>query len=81
MNFRDQPILLTCPLNSRHDLFLALGDIQPGRRQAPTNLDGMADFLREVQAYRIIASDWRINADDTARILQVLEDLGVGLMR
>ena len=81
MPFRDQPILLTCPLHSREDLFAALSDIEPGKHQTPTNLDGLADFLREVNAFRSIVSDWRIDTEETARIVQVLKDLGVGLVR
>ncbi len=81
MPFRDQPILLTSPLHRREDFFTALSEIEPGKYQQPTNLDGMADFLREVRASRIIVSDWRIDDEDTARITQVLTDLGIGLVR
>lgn len=81
MPFRDQPILLTCPLHSREDFFAALSGIEPGKYQQPTNLDGMADFLREARVSRIIVSDWNLDAEDTDRIVRVLSDLGVGLVR
>ena len=81
MTLRDHPILLTGTLTSREDLFNALAEIEPGQHQRPTNLDGLADFLRELKAGRIIASDWRIDAADTARISRVLRDLNVRLVR
>lgn len=85
MPLRDNPILITTPLCSRQDFFNALTAISyracVTARPAPTNLDGMADLLREARAGKIIASDWQLNAADTSRISRVLTDLGITLCR
>lgn len=85
MPLRDNPILINHPLGCRQDFFDALTAISyrdcVTARPAPTNLDAMADLLREARAGTIIASDWRLDDADTSRISDVLGDLGITLCR
>ncbi len=85
MPLRDNPILINHSLRCRQDFFDALTAISyrdcVTPRPAPTNLDGMADLLREARAGKIIASDWRLDDADTSRISGILDDLGITLCR
>ncbi|KQB85126.1 hypothetical protein [Corynebacterium oculi] len=76
------PLLITCPLTSRHDLYQALGCcLCQADRPAPTNLDGMADLLREAQVRTIICAQWALPAGDSRAVQEVLRDLGITLQR
>lgn len=76
------PLLLTCPLTTRRDLYQALGCClcQEGR-PAPTNLDGMADLLREARVRTIISAQWNLPEEDDRAVRAVLQDLGIALQR
>lgn len=82
---KNQPILLTCTVNERSELFDCLGSIARHRsrtdRPAPSNLDGLADLLREERITKIIASDWRMADTETTAVVGVLDDLGITLVR
>ena len=76
------PILLTGPVSTVADVCVALsGSVFGPERPAPRNLDGLADLLREARPARVIASDWRLPADDTRKVLAVFRDNRVELMR
>ncbi|SES31257.1 hypothetical protein [Corynebacterium cystitidis] len=81
-NRRFNPVLVTSPVRSRDDLYTALANVlYPACRPAPTNLDGLADMLRESRVRRVIASHWELNDDDTRQLSRVFKDMGVELMR
>lgn len=48
---------------------------------APTNLDGLADLLRESGCKQVVVGDWRLPADESAKVAAVLADVGVRLYR
>ncbi|PXY06451.1 hypothetical protein [Corynebacterium striatum] len=75
-------VLITQPLESREDLYAALGTIRGcDACMAPRNLDALADFLREHKVETIVASAWKLSTTDTAAVLEVLRDNGVRLFR
>lgn len=50
-------------------------------RDAPKNLDGLADLLRESGAKQVVVRDWQLPAGESARVEAVLADVGVKLYR
>lgn len=50
-------------------------------RVAPTNLDGLADLMREGAVKQVVVRDWRLPAAESARVEAVLSDVGVRLYR
>lgn len=50
-----------------------------GDRPAPTNLDGFADAIREVQLSSVVLSGCRLSISDYTRLANVCRDLGVRL--
>lgn len=50
-------------------------------RDAPTNLDGLADLLRESGTTQVVVRDWRVPMGESARVEAVLSDVGVRLYR
>ncbi|MBC3185136.1 hypothetical protein H7347_00820 [Corynebacterium sp. zg-331] len=74
------PLLITRPLASRHDLYQALARcLFRGERSAPTNLDAMADLLRETQVRTIVCAQWDLPTADDRAVREVLGDLGIAL--
>lgn len=76
------PVLLTAPVGSVADVCAALSVAVFGReRPAPTNLDGLADLLREAHPARVVACDWQLPADETRKVVAVFRDNRVELVR
>ena len=79
------PVLLTCTVRTRRDLYTALASSlrlpKMVHRPAPTNLDGLADLIKEARVTKVVCSDWQLSDDDTSAILAVFDDLGVTLVR
>jgi hypothetical protein len=63
------------------DFYSLLGRaVWGGDRPAPTNLDGMADLLREYHVRSVrVQGHWNLDSRSTARIEDVFSDLGVVL--
>lgn len=81
-NRRFNPVLVTSPVRTRSDLFGALANVlYPAERRAPTNLDGLADLLRETRVRRVIVSHWELNDDDSRQLSRVFKDVGAELVR
>ncbi|WIM67070.1 hypothetical protein QP027_08020 [Corynebacterium breve] len=79
---RRNPILITAPVGSLSDLYKAIATVvYPADRPAPTNLDGLADLLREYRVRRVLCSDWNIPSEDTRRVHRMFRDVGVDLIR
>ncbi len=74
-------ILITESIQTRQQFFDALGRTRACARPAPRNLDDLADFLREGRIGVIIAADMHMELSDFAAIGQVLQDLGINLVR
>ncbi|QPK78600.1 hypothetical protein G7Y31_08565 [Corynebacterium lizhenjunii] len=75
-------VLITEPVRTRQDLYRALGAVHCcGECVAPSNLDGLADFLREHRIRTIIAADLAMELADYATLKRVLDDVGVALLR
>lgn len=75
-------VLITQPLESRADLYSALGTIRGcDTCTAPHNLDDLADFLHKHKVETIVASSWHLPAKDTAAVLEVFKDSAVKLHR
>lgn len=72
-------IILQGTFSTRQDFFTLLGRAAWGvDRPAPTNLDGMADLLREARVLSIsVRGVWTVDAAQTGRIRAVLADQGV----
>lgn len=78
----NNPILITSQLHTRDDLYRALAaNTYAGRRPAPTNLDGMADLLREYRVQKIYCAGWGLTDQDTREVAMVFNDLGITLQR
>ncbi len=76
------PILITCPLRTRFDLYKALGCIlNPKGWPAPNSINEMADLLREREIDRLVCSNWELTRDDDIAIVDVFQDLGISLQR
>ncbi|MGD7002851.1 hypothetical protein [Corynebacterium halotolerans] len=76
------PVLITGQLRSRADLYRALAANTYGsHRPAPTNLDGMADLLREYHVEKVLCAGWGLTEEDTSAVLTVFADLGITLHR
>lgn len=76
------PVLLTAPVSSVAELAEAISHAAFGsERPAPSNLDGLADLLREARITHIVASDWQLGAEDTRRVGIVFRDNNVTLYR
>ncbi|MCP1386828.1 hypothetical protein M5J20_01255 [Corynebacterium sp. TA-R-1] len=76
------PVLLTAPVDSVAGFVAAISRAVFGvERTAPTNLDGLADVLREARVTHVVASDWQLDPEETRRVQRVLLDNGVVLYR
>ncbi|WP_018296038.1 hypothetical protein [Corynebacterium lubricantis] len=76
------PILLTGEIDTLQDLYTGIADVvYSTERPAPTNLDGLADMLRESHVRKVITSHWSLDDDDSRKVGQVFKDLGVHLVR
>ena len=76
------PVLLTQPVATIADVAEGISCAVFGpERPAPTNLDGLADLLREARVSRVIAGDWQLSPAQTRRVLEVFRDNGVALVR
>lgn len=75
------PILITTEVETVQDFCNALaGLIYPADRPAPTNLDGLADMLKETHVRKVITSHWSLDQEESAKVGQVFKDLGVTLV-
>ncbi|ANE04498.1 hypothetical protein [Corynebacterium crudilactis] len=74
-------IVLQGAFKTRQEFFDLLGAAAWGiERPAPTNLDGMVDLIRETGLEKItVRGAWHILDEDTERIEEVCDDLGVDL--
>lgn len=85
MPTRNSAILLTSEVGSRGQFFTALASALrlPGRghRPAPTNLDDMADLLRETHVDKVICSHCSLDHSDEHALRQVFDDLGIAWVR
>lgn len=78
----NNPILITSQLRSRTDLYRALAaNTYAEHRPAPTNLDGMADLLREYRVQKIFCAGWELGDLDTRAVTEVFDNLGITLQR
>lgn len=76
------PILITSAIRTRADFFAAVGDaLCHDQRPAPTNLDGLADLLREFHVEQIICAHWCLGEVEERQILAVVRDLDIALLR
>ena len=79
------PVLINDTLHSLEDFYAALASSlwlpHNQERPVPRNLDHMADLLKETRVKKVICSYWRLPDAETARILEVFEDLGIALVR
>lgn len=50
-------------------------------RPAPTNLDGLADLLRESGVKQVVVRNWRLPVEESVQVEAVLADVGVRLYR
>lgn len=74
-------VLITEVIRDRYDFFAALGRIHQCGRPAPANLDDMADFLRGLGVQSIIAARMEMDLADFAAVSEVLDDVGIALLR
>lgn len=74
-------IVLQGSFSTRQEFFDLLGAAAWGvERPAPTNLDGMVDLIRETGLDTItVKGHWLVPAEETERIEEVCDDLGVDL--
>lgn len=78
----NNPILITSQLRSRTDLYRALAaNTYAAHRPAPTNLDGMADLLREYRVRKIYCAGWELDTQDTQAVTEIFHNLGITLQR
>lgn len=79
------PVLLTHEISTREEFYTALASAlrlpKQVHRPAPTNLDGMADLLKEANVKKVLTSHCRLSDSDIAAIRAVFDDLGVVLVR
>ncbi|MHA2789479.1 hypothetical protein ACXZ66_10085 [Corynebacterium sp. S7] len=76
------PILLTQEIDSLQDLYDGIADVvYSDDRPAPTNLDGLADMLRESHVRKVITSHWSLNDEASRKVNRVFKDVGVSLVR
>lgn len=79
------PVLITHEISTREEFFAALASAlrlpKQVHRPAPTNLDGMADLLKEANVKKVITSHCRLGSADLTAITRVFDDLGVVLVR
>lgn len=77
-------ILITASVRSRQEFFdeiaAALYPAAHGKRPAPTNLDGLADILKEFAVTRIICADTVLPPEDDEALRRVFAALGVCLV-
>ena len=75
-------VLITEPLRTREEFFTALGKMHfVGDSPAPSNLDGLADFVREFHVDVIVAADMALELHDYQDLVRVLKAEGVKLVR
>ncbi|WP_080793914.1 hypothetical protein [Corynebacterium pacaense] len=74
--------VLYANFNRIGDFYTLLGRAVWGPdRPAPTNLDGLADLLRESHVGRVdVHGSWTVDARNTERLEEVFDDLGVELV-
>lgn len=74
-------IVLQGSFATRQEFFDLLGSAAWGLdRPAPTNLDGMADLIRETGIDKIsIRGSWSLPKEETERLEEVCADLSVNL--
>ncbi|AKK11562.1 hypothetical protein [Corynebacterium uterequi] len=83
------PVLLTCRIRTAQDFYSALASAVrapkrtsgPEAAPVPTNLDGLADLIKEAQITKIICSDTKLPEQDSLAVRRVLADLDVTLVR
>ena len=78
------PIFLANPVHTLGDLArgiltAAYGPKDAANRPVPTNLDALADLLRETQVKRVVVASWRVEGSSTSKMRAVFEDEGVEL--
>lgn len=79
---RRRDVLVTEPVGSVRELNDAIAaQLYDASRPSPTNLDGLADMLREFRITRITCTFWMMTRADTRRTERVFDDLGVELVR
>lgn len=76
-------VLITEPLRTREEFFAALGKMHfvGDSPPAPSNLDALADFVREFRVDVIVAADMALELHDYTDLVRVLEAEGVKLVR
>lgn len=79
------PIFLANPVHTLEDLArgiltAAYGPKDATDRPVPTNLDALADLLRETQVKRVVVASWRVEGSSTSKMRAVFEDEGVTLV-
>lgn len=83
---RDRDLLITERVGSVPELGEALAEqlfVGPERvtRRAPSNLDALADVLREYNIPRITFTYWTMTQQDAQRVEEVFDDLGIEILR
>lgn len=79
---RKRDILLTERVGTVRELCAAIAEqLYDATRPTPTNLDGLADVLKEFNVTRVTATFWMLSHRDTLRVEKMLGDLGVELVR
>ena len=76
------PIFVTRTVRSLEDLgraVLAAAYGPSDDRPVPTNLDALADLLRETGARRVVVADWRVEGSSSSKLRAVFEGEGVDL--
>ena len=77
------PIFVTRAVRSLEDLGRAVLSAAYGRdddRPVPTNLDALADLLRETGVGRVVVADWRVEGSSSSGLRAVFEGEGVELV-
>lgn len=77
------PIFVTRTVRSLEDLARAVLSATYGRdddRPVPTNLDALADLLRETGVGRVVVVDWRVEGSSSSKLRAVFEGEGVELV-
>lgn len=77
------PIFVTRTVRSLEDLARAVLAAAYGRaddRPVPTNLDALADLLRETGVGRVVVVDWKVEGSSSSKLRAVFEEEGVDLV-
>lgn len=79
-SLRRTPIIITEPITSPQDLFRQVARAAwQTAHPTPTNLDGLADLLKEAEVDTILCAHWRMPRAEADRVQTVFDDLGVKL--